>query len=196
MHAPLFRQFDPAEVGLADGPDAGQAQYPTRESAYAERGKDKSVSKGRHSHRDDNACRLAFEFARRISCRAAVEPKAAASHFFQKALKHRGRRTEPKRMDENQMLGPADIILCLSNVGCARKDLKVFEANEQRKGELADIDAAHFMPGFDRRIDIRRDDRGTETLRPVIRVSVDYDDAFGHGVKPYKNASIRRHAAI
>src|SRR5205807_4760292 len=74
-----------------------------------------AVKPGRHSNCDDDACRLAGEQPRPWPRVLARDGKARPEHLLEKALQHRRHGAEPERVDDHQVVGPADSLLALTD---------------------------------------------------------------------------------
>src|SRR5476649_698509 len=83
-------------------------------------------------------------------------------------------------MDKDQMLGPEYILLRLTDIGIVDRRLELFEADQKRKRQGTDIDAAHIMSGLAGGVDISGRQTGAKALRPRIRVAVYDKNPLGH----------------
>ncbi len=87
----------------------------------------------------------------------------------------------PERMDQHQMVGPADQRLRLDDGG----GRLVFEGRgraDQRKLQRAHTDAPDLPSCADRALTVGLGDRRAEALRARIGMAVDDEDTFAHAI--------------
>jgi hypothetical protein len=112
----------------------------------------------------------------------ARDGEARPEHLLEKTLQHRRHGAEPERVDDYQVVGPADGLLALTD---RRRQLGVFpllRRPQKRDLGLGDRDLPHRMAGYLRGLRIGGCERMAEARLVGIGMPVDDGDMSCHAI--------------
>jgi hypothetical protein len=156
LRAPgVAARFDHADQARADRANAAEAENVALQAAQATSPEVPAVEESRHAHRDHDPGRSPFEQLARQSARF-VEGEPRTQDVLEESLEQRGHGSEPKGIQDQEVIRPKDRVLRISNVGDRCGPFELGFGAQDREVEARHVDPpqpVHVRSG-------RRPDRG------------------------------------
>src|SRR5579859_6608531 len=166
---------DHPEQALAYRPDTAKRENAALEALQAMGAEIPTVNENRHAHGHDNTRALALERAP-PGAAAKHERKARTKHLLEKCLEDGRKRSQPQRVDDQQMIRLADSVLRRPQQIGQRIRLEVLLRAEPGKAESGNIYTMHGVARRQRPFGTSISQRVTKMTASGIRVPLDDGD--------------------
>lgn len=175
----LIHRANSADQRFFDRGDANKSQNIALKTLQAVSEEIPAIDPGWHAHGHNNTRRPSGEELCPHLAGIGRDRKAWAKNLFQEGFQQRRHGAEPKRINDHQVSGPGDVLLCCCQRIAGGSMLPVGLTAKKRHIHFRNSNTLYCMAGFSRAACIGARQSVAVAVGIRIRMAVDDRDAFG-----------------